>query len=421
MAITSWAIQLQNAQPSEVKASSFDLAVVDRDWFDGAVTRSYSPTEVATMETAANGAGHRDVLAYMSIGQASTWRDYWNPAWDAAPPSWLGASDPNWPGSYSVHYWESGWQNLLFGSPGAYIDRILAAGFNGVFLDTVSIFHQYDNYAFTDGSGATSAQRMVDLVAQISRYAKSVDPQFEVFVNGAEDLLPNPTFMAAIDGINKESLYYGVPGLGVPNASDMVAYSAGLLDTAFEAGKLVLNIEYLNAEASITDVVTRDSGAHVLPYVTPQQGLNTLDFTGSTSGDVITAGAGRNHIYGLAGDDMIVAGAGDDWVYGGAGADRLDGGAGDDLLNGGSGADRFHFGPGATGKDVITDFERAVTGEVIEFSHGLIAGVSKFQNLKSHITENASHWAVIPLGNGDSITLQGVRKADLQADDFVFL
>jgi cysteinyl-tRNA synthetase len=421
MALRSWGIKLQNAQPLEIRSSSFDLAVVDRDWWDGKVTRPYSAAEITTMETGADGTSHRELLAYMSIGQASNWRDYWNPAWNTSPPSWLGASDPNWPGSYSVHYWESGWQKLVFGSDSSYLDRIIKAGFDGVFLDTVSIFHQFDNYKFADGSNETSAQRMVDFVTAISAYAKHLDPGFQIFVNGGEDLLPSSSFMNAIDGINKESLYYGVRGLGVHNDNDMVSYSLGLLKTAVAAGKTVLNIEYVSTDAAITDTVAQDTTNHILPYVTPLQSLSTLDFAGSVSNDTLTGTSGDNHVYGLAGNDTLLGGAGNDWLFGGVGIDRLDGGPGNDQLTGGGGADVFHFGPFPVGRDVITDFQPTLKGEYLEFSHNLVPGVTSYQSLKSHISENAAHNAVIDLGHGDSVTLIGVHKADLNASDFLFL
>jgi len=234
MTVDNWAIQLQNAQPGAIAASPFDLVVVDRDFWDGSQTRPYSPNEVIQMEQAANGED-RSIFAYMSVGLAASYRDYWDASWTTAPPSWLGESMPNWPGSYAVQFWDEGWQNVLYGNPDAYLDRIIGAGFRGVFLDNVDLYHSFDELAFDDGS--SSANHMVDLVAELSAYAKQLDPEFQIYVNGAEDLLADARFLGSIDGINKESLYYGVNGLGVPNTSEMIAYSTDLLDGALAAGK----------------------------------------------------------------------------------------------------------------------------------------------------------------------------------------
>ncbi|WP_281024556.1 MJ1477/TM1410 family putative glycoside hydrolase [Methylobacterium segetis] len=421
MAFKSWAIQLQNAQPSEIASSPYEMAVVDRDWWDGTSIRSYYASEVKLMETPANGVGHREILSYMSVGQASNYRDYWNPSWNSAPPPWLDSYDPNWAGSFSVHYWEQGWKNILFGSPAAYLDRIIKAGFDGVFLDNVSIFHQYDNYAFADGSTKTSAERMIDLVAEISAYAKKINPAFHIYSNGGEDLVPKAQFLNAIDGINKESLYYGVPGLGIHNDPAMVSYSEGLLKTAKSAGKTVLNIEYLGQESSITDVIGQDAKNSFLPYFTPQQSLDTLDFTGTAAANTLRGTAGANHLFGLAGNDKLSGGGGNDWLFGETGNDWMDGGPGNDHLNGGPGADIFHFGPAPVGKDIIEDFNPRQNGEYIELAKSLASWTKSYTALKSHISENAAHDAIIDLGGGNTVTLLGVHKADLNSGDFLFV
>ena len=78
--VRSWAYQLQGADGesltlAELIASDFDLFVIDysRDGDDaGAFTRS----EIAALQS-----GGRIVLAYMSIGEAESYRFYWDEAW----------------------------------------------------------------------------------------------------------------------------------------------------------------------------------------------------------------------------------------------------------------------------------------------------------------------------------------------------
>jgi len=90
------------------------------------------------------GKAGRKVLAYLSIGEAETYRPYWQAGWgangdgtpDATAPSWLLWENPFWEANYVVRYRDPGWQNLIFAS----LDKIFAAGFDGVYLDIVDGF-----------------------------------------------------------------------------------------------------------------------------------------------------------------------------------------------------------------------------------------------------------------------------------------
>ena len=77
----------------------------------------------------------RLVLAYMSIGEAESYRWYW-PRRSSA---WLGAENPQWRGNYGVRFWHSDWQEIIF----EYTDKIVAAGFDGVYLDKVDEFEEH--------------------------------------------------------------------------------------------------------------------------------------------------------------------------------------------------------------------------------------------------------------------------------------
>ncbi|MEI6083683.1 MAG: endo alpha-1,4 polygalactosaminidase [Verrucomicrobiota bacterium] len=48
--------------------------------------------------------------------------------------------DPNWKGNYYVRYWQPEWQALIF----AYLDKIIAQGFDGVYLHLVDSYEIYE-------------------------------------------------------------------------------------------------------------------------------------------------------------------------------------------------------------------------------------------------------------------------------------
>ena len=80
----------------------------------------------------------------MSIGEAEDYRFYWDTAWESNEPEWLEGENPDWPGNYKVQYWEPDWQAIIFGGPDAYLDIIIAAGFDGVYLDIIDAFEYFE-------------------------------------------------------------------------------------------------------------------------------------------------------------------------------------------------------------------------------------------------------------------------------------
>jgi cysteinyl-tRNA synthetase len=123
-----------------VRGTDYDLVVTD-PFFHGDIP--FSRREVAALRRKACG-GNRFVLAYMSIGEAEDYRPYWKPEWKDAPPAWLDRENPDWPGNYKVKYWMEAWQRILMGGDGSILDRIVDAGFDGVYLDIVDAFWHFE-------------------------------------------------------------------------------------------------------------------------------------------------------------------------------------------------------------------------------------------------------------------------------------
>lgn len=119
-------------------ATGYDMFVIDLF----CCGKQMGQEQVAELSTKPGG-GSRIVLCYMSIGEAEDYRWYWDPSWAADPPSWLGPENPDWPGNYRVEYWDPEWQAIIYGSPDSYLDRIIAAGFDGVYLDKVDAFENF--------------------------------------------------------------------------------------------------------------------------------------------------------------------------------------------------------------------------------------------------------------------------------------
>ncbi|ERJ95831.1 putative cysteine--tRNA ligase [Selenomonas sp. oral taxon 892 str. F0426] len=118
--------------------TNYDLLIVDLYYGD----RPLSKEETMRLKRKANG-GQRLLLSYMSVGEAADYRTYWQPSWTDERPHWLAEPNPEWPGSYKARYWSQEWHDLLYGSPDAYLDKIMAAGFDGAFLDVMDAWQYF--------------------------------------------------------------------------------------------------------------------------------------------------------------------------------------------------------------------------------------------------------------------------------------
>jgi cysteinyl-tRNA synthetase len=254
----NWGYQLQRVKPSTL-GRELDLFVTDYSR-DGTAIGAWSPADVERLRQRPGGKP-RIVLAYLSIGEAESYRGYWRREWALKPPSWLGRENPEWKGNFTVRYWQTGWQGIhvdpkptllrrlterFFPSfvSEPYLDLILEAGFDGVFLDKVDAFEDW-----ADGR-PTAAAEMVAFVEAIANYARSRRPGFLVVAQNGEALLRTPRFLEAIDGIAKEDLTHGVGGDGVANPPDEIASATAALGLAIAAGKTVLQVEYLDDPAA---------------------------------------------------------------------------------------------------------------------------------------------------------------------------
>lgn len=136
------AFKSKEAYIASLAASNYDLLIIDAYYGDSMLTTE----DIAKIHYKPNGS-RRLVAAYMSVGEAEDYRPYWQEAWRNDPPNWLWKANGDWEGSYRVKYWSKEWQQMLMGTPQSYLDKILASGFDGVFLDVVDVFYAFEDVA----------------------------------------------------------------------------------------------------------------------------------------------------------------------------------------------------------------------------------------------------------------------------------
>jgi cysteinyl-tRNA synthetase, unknown class len=78
------------------------------------------------------------------------------------------------------------------------VDKVLAAGYDGVYLDIVDAYEYWQHGGPGSPDRATTEREMVDFVKGIASRARTTDPDFGVFVQNAEDLSSHPDYGAAV-------------------------------------------------------------------------------------------------------------------------------------------------------------------------------------------------------------------------------
>ena len=245
----SWVYQLQDADASSIDATAFKIAVIDYS-IDGEESGRYSDTEMAEMKN-----GGRTVLAYLSIGEAEEYRYYFDPKWvswiegqpTSAAPCWLGRTNPDWEGNYKVQYWSEHWQRIVID----YLDRIIADGFDGVYLDIIDAFEYWSDRDNGEGywiEESLAAERMIGLVGRIARYARDYKGKTNFYIipqNGGRifEYDSGNTYLGTISGIGIEDLYYD--GTSAIDAA-VTAERNALLERVISAGKPVLVVDYVD-------------------------------------------------------------------------------------------------------------------------------------------------------------------------------
>lgn len=262
-AVRSWAYWLDNPDLTQLGTSNFDLLVIDYS-ADGTAARAFSPEQIDQLRRTD---AQRRVVAYLSIGQAESYRGYWKSGWHLGSPNWLVEPDSSWSGNYWVKYWDQEWQHIIY----HYLDAIIAAGFDGIYLDRIDAYQE----AYANGH----EDDMVQFVTEIARYARSHSPlgeNFGIIAQNAEELAGNhPEYVHLVTGIGREEVY--VQATNIPTSQAERTRAESYLDRFLQnsRGKLVLTVDYATKPDLICEAYQRARARGYVPYVT-QVELNRL-------------------------------------------------------------------------------------------------------------------------------------------------
>ena len=389
--VKSWLYHLgdvDTAEAAKIAISTAGLVVIDYANTNGDAPAPYTPAQLSVMR----GSNDKLIVSYLSIGEAEEYRDYWKAEWNSTPPSFLSASNPEWPDNFKVKYWEPAWQKIMFD----YVDKIIAGGFNGLYLDIVDGFQYWEEVA--PNTGINYRTEMAEFVAAIDEHATAKlaamgdTRKFVILGQNGEELADNPTYLAHIDGIAKEDLrfYYpnGSESSFKPVPDGWFSGSKPYLEKAEAAGVEVFVVEYMTKtrqtqntaalQAEIDYLHSKNIPLYIAEerdllniYAQPDingpiegsggggsgggtvggGGTGSGGGTGGGGGGPVSPPSGIHVIMGTANADVIRGGTGSDQIQGGAGNDRLSGFKGNDMLQGDAGNDTLL---GGYGNDTLT-------------------------------------------------------------------
>lgn len=267
--VNSFIYQLQNIDINKIATFPVDMAVIDYSK-DGSAAKEFSAADITTLKNSG-----KTILSYLSIGEAEDYRWYFDKHWlkkttrtckrdiSGYAPGWIVKQNPDWCGNYKVKYWDRRWKNILFGttsgSKKSSLDRIIDAGFNGIYLDIIDAFDYFQNDSRASReTRRLAAKRMAELVIDLASYARDTRGQnnFIVIVQNGTGIFSRlsgtmrTNYLNAIDGIGAEdTFFYG--SRDINNGLNVQRDVVKTLSWLVQQDKKVFTIDYLTQPAGI--------------------------------------------------------------------------------------------------------------------------------------------------------------------------
>lgn len=169
------------------------------------------------------------------------------------------------------------------------------------------------------------------------------------------------------------------------------------------SGGTVEQITFTNSAGKAYATIVGEYKLSVLSDAFMSKGFEAILKKALKGQDTLIGSDKDDSLYGYSGRDILRGGKGEDW---------LGGGAGDDILIGGAGHDMYFLG-WSDGHDTVRGFD-AIGGQGKQ-DHVMLPNGAKYT-----ISANSDKDAVVTLSDGSSMTLLGVARKDVTADDIWF-
>lgn len=241
--IKTW-VCVYNSDASVSNVKKFDLAILDSDSHPDL-------TELKATGTI--------LIGYVSLGEVADYRWYWN---DIAKKPWILEKNPNW-NSRMIDVRADEWRQLLTEQ---IIPRILAKGFDGIFLDTIDdaeYLEQYHPKKKYPGMGAA----MVRLIKLIRKKF----PTIYIVANRGFAFLNE--IASSIDGVVAESIFTTIDFeksmTRRRNAYETAPIIKQLRKASKRTGLKVFTLDYPDLEnrMDIEEIIAQSQRLGFIPYL----------------------------------------------------------------------------------------------------------------------------------------------------------
>ena len=128
-------------------------------------------------------------------------------------------------------------------------------------------------------------QDMRDFLQAISAYGEENIPNFIIIPqngqeivtqNGEEDGVPATKYLNAINGVGRESLFYGYDNDNKPTPEGEKNYMIAFLDICEQYGIEVLTTDYCSSYDKVDDSYTQNKAKNYISFASPQRELNII-------------------------------------------------------------------------------------------------------------------------------------------------
>jgi cysteinyl-tRNA synthetase len=216
------------------------------------------------------------VIAYIDIGEAEDYRWYWEKGWKVGNPEFIETIDPDgWSGNYPVQYWEKEWQDIIYGDEDAYIDKLIANGFDGIYLDWIEAYSEDKVMAAAKKEGKDREKEMINFIKGFSDYSRKKKPGFLVIAQNAVELGQYEEYLKIIDGVAQEQIWFdgSADAKGSASEGDYAMPSTGLFSSEYYLDYLE-NFKTANVPVFTVDYATKKENVDKAYKVSLKNGFN---------------------------------------------------------------------------------------------------------------------------------------------------
>lgn len=267
-------VNLELETVDQITGSTYDMVVLDF------IPSEENNTDYPMAEVVArlhNAPHPKLVLAYIDIGEAEDYRTYWQFGWGTGNPEWIAGGDPDgWEGNFPVAFWYDEWHDIWLGADG-YLQAILDAGFDGVYLDWVEVYSDKNVVAIAERDDVDPWQEIIWWVGDIAEFTRTQRPDFIVIAQNAAELAESDEYLDIIDAIAQEQVWFDGGADNDPPGDCPLPRTEVEVDTAEYRASLSALCRALYDE--FPDSTLHVSSEEYLSYLTLAQSKGTLIFT----------------------------------------------------------------------------------------------------------------------------------------------